>query len=141
VRQIVSIAMLFLFCSCSQNYLYVQKHYINKDYLASSHVHTPDPRQEDPPVGESLIISWDFPYSLFKKNLSLDITVRFWDNEESILSYPVLYKRGVKDCFFPNKKDELARDVLTYKIVVTDEEGQEVSVWKHQLWADLIKFN
>ena len=65
-------------------------------YLASSHVGTPDPRKKHPPVGQTLSIAWDFPLSIFRENLDMVVTVRFWDNKQDVFCSPIEINRGNK---------------------------------------------
>lgn len=97
----------------------------------------PDPRQNDPPHGQRLLLSWDFPKSLFEKQLTLHITVRFWNNTETTLLQPIERKRSYADFFFPFQDKELR--ILTYCIQVISKEGEIVETWKHQFWTELIE--
>jgi hypothetical protein len=133
----VRVAVFFLLYNlalsgCSSHYLAVQQERIGRKYLASTHVDTPDPRQENPPRGHKLLISWDFPRSLYDKHLTLTAKVRFWDDEQEVLIRPIERKRGYADFYFPDKK------ILTYRIEVQSKEGEVVSLWEHQLWTELI---
>src|SRR5512146_654125 len=80
--------------SCYKNHFYVQQEWIDRSYLASTHVHTPDPRQEHPPSGQQLLVSWDFPRSVFEQKLHLEATIRLWDSTQELIIRPILRKRG-----------------------------------------------
>ena len=123
------IGAFFLF-SCSRNYFYVQQEKIDRDFLASTHVHTPDPRQENPPEGSSLLISWDFPLSVFEKQLTLVSTVRFWDAEEEVVIRPILRKRNSCFLFFPH------RQILTYLVRAISLNGDIEEEWEHHFWME-----
>jgi hypothetical protein len=131
--------MIFLFLSvflfttgCSGSYFYAQQQRIDKNHLASAHVHTPDPRQSDPPTGEALLVSWDFPMSVFEKNLTLLAKVRLWNTEEELILRPIVRKRDTASFFFPN------RQILTYLIQAVTPTGEVVSEWEHQFWTEWI---
>jgi hypothetical protein len=119
--------------SCHKNHLYVQNEWIDKKYLASSHVGTPDPRNKSFVSGNKLIISWAFPKNLYKKNLSLLLTMRFFGNTQDVITHLISKKKSYTTFFFPKNKK-----ILTYQIQIVAEDGQIIEVWKHQLWTELI---
>ncbi len=120
---------------CYKNHLYVQQEWVDAEFLASSKVHTPDPRQAHPPHGQRLLVAWDFPKSVFEKHLTLIATVRMWDNSQEVLVHPIERKRDAKAFFF---SDESTGKILTYRIQVFSEAGELVEVWNHQFWTELI---
>ena len=124
----------FVVSGCYKNHLYVQQEHLSREWLASSHVGTPDPRQSDPPVGEKLIVAWDFPLSLFEEQLRLDVVVRFWDQSERVVSYVLPRKRGVESFGF----DE-SENILTYRVQVLNGQGVCLEEWKHHFWTELIR--
>jgi len=102
--------------------------------LASVKVDTPDPRRENPPEGQKLLIAWDFPKSLYDQGLSLKATVRLWNNEEQIFCFPVERKRDTTSFFFP-----ASNKILTYRIQIIAADGHLVETWEHQFWTQLIQ--
>ncbi len=114
----------------------MQQEWVDANFLASSKVHTPDPRQEHPPKGERLIIAWDFPKSMFQKELTMVATVRLWDNTEQVSSRLIDRKRDVIALFFPS--DGRDRKILTYRVQIFAKDGQEVETWEHHFWTKLI---
>src|ERR1051326_7558271 len=67
-----------LLVSCSQSCLKIQTDYLSHKTLASYYVGTPDPRQNDPAIGQRLIIGWSVPKSyLTYDNLRLEVSIRF----------------------------------------------------------------
>ena len=124
--------------SCTGQYLTVHQERIDREFLASTYVGTPDPRQKDPPTGQRLILSWDFPLSLYREKLSLFVTVRFWDNTEESQVLPLRRKRGIKTFFFENKRDLQSKKILTYFVEAKNKNNETVAVWQHQLWCKLI---
>ncbi len=122
----------FLLSGCYRHHLYVQQEIVNRSFLASSHVNTPDPRQSDPPDGQRLLVAWDFPRSLFQKELSLAITVRFWDDTQQEITEPLSRKRGYQAYSFPKKK------ILTYRVQVVTKEDEIIETWKHHFWTEQI---
>src|SRR5207245_514460 len=83
------IFLFTLLAGCYKNHLYVQQEWVDRNFLASTKVGTPDPRQADPPQGQRLLVSWRFPDNLFYQGLGLVLTVRFWDEEEKVIQHPV----------------------------------------------------
>ena len=132
--------ILFL-SSCYKNHLYVQHDKIDKSYLASSYVNTPDYRQKKPPSGQRIAIGWDFPLSIFKENLSMILTVRFWDNNQDVYNYKIDRKRGYKIYTFQDDSMDKTKKILTYKIDIFNEDGKVIEKWEHQFWKNQIKIN
>lgn len=124
--------------SCYKNHFYVQQEWIDRSYLASTHVHTPDPRQEHPPSGQQLLVSWDFPRSVFEQKLHLEATIRLWDSTQELIIRPILRKRGYEVFYFPNDLPGTDKRILTYSIRALSERGEVVGYWEHQFWTKLI---
>ncbi|MGB7978044.1 MAG: hypothetical protein WCF19_02660 [Chlamydiales bacterium] len=118
--------------SCYKEHLYVQQEWVDRNFLASSRVGTPDPRQESPPTGQRLLVAWRFPSFLADRRLKLVLTVRFWDNEEEVISRPMQQARGYTAFNFFNER------ILTYRIQVVDQDEEILETWEHQFWTKLI---
>jgi len=127
-----------LFSSCTKNHLYVQMENVDAGDLASSHVQTPDYRQEDPPIGQKIIVSWSFPYGLYSKKLSLLLTVRYWNNTQDVKIVPLQRSWGTQTFFFANPKRDKDHKILTYRFQVISQKGELIEEWKQQLWTRLI---
>ena len=124
---------------CYKNHLYVQQEWIDREFLASSKVGTPDPRQANPPEGQRLLIGWDFPKSMFLEDLSLLLTVRLWDNTQQVLFQHIERKRDVAAFYFPSHDKE--KRILTYRLQVMNKEGKILETWKHHFWTELIEID
>jgi len=114
---------------------------MDASYLASTHVNTPDPRQKNPPKGQMLSIAWDFPLSLYRENLTLILTVRFWDNKQDVFVYKIPRKRGYVTYKFQDEAGDNFKKILTYKVDIFNEDGSLVDQWKHQFYKELIEIN
>ncbi len=131
--------LFILLTGCYKGHLYVQQEWVDGAWLASSHVLTPDPRQEDPPAGQRLLMAWDFPKSLFREGLHLEVTVRLWDNTQTVQIVPIERKRSFATLFFPHNDPETDQRILTYRVEVINQEGKVLETWKHQFWTELIE--
>lgn len=110
----------------------MQQEWVDRNFLASTKVGTPDPRQECPPEGQRLLVAWNFPGSLFYQDLRLLLTVRFWDNSEEIISYPIERRWSNTAFNFFDQK------ILTYRIQVVNRSNEIVETWEHHFWTELI---
>ncbi len=110
----------------------MQQEWVDRNFLASTHAGTPDPRQACPPEGQRLLIGWKFPINLLNEELTLRLRVRFWDNQEEIVCRPLETRWGSAAFFFREKK------ILTYKIDVVNALGECVETWEHHFWTELI---
>lgn len=114
---------------------------LNKEYLASTYIGTPDPRQKHPPEGQRISIAWDFPLSMYRENLTMTTTVRLWDNTQDVFIHKIDRKRGYKVYKFQDDTIDKTKRILTYKIDITNEDGLIVEQWRHQFWKKQIKIN
>lgn len=130
ILALFAILFLLVFAGCYKNHLYVQQEWVDRNFLASTHVGTPDPRQECPPEGQRLLVSWKFPRNLGE--LKLVITVRFWDNSEEVICHPIDRSWGYAAFFFSKCK------ILTYRVQVVDLCDAIVETWEHHFWTELI---
>lgn len=117
----------------------MQQERVDRNFLASTRIGTPDPRQADPPEGQRLLIAWDLPRSSFVKEPHLDVTVRLWDETQKVFQIPMERKRDTAALFFPHLGKE--RGLLTYRVEVRSKEGEILDAWVHQLWTELIAIN
>ncbi len=124
---------------CYRNHFYVQQEWIDRNYLASVQVGTPDPRKESPPSGQQLLVGWDFPKSIFDQGLTLVVTIRLWDSTQKVFSRPMIRKRGYEVFFFPSKGPGSEERILTYYVKAVAQNGEVVGYWEHQFWTDLIE--
>ncbi len=130
--------LLLLLSSCQKYEVSVSQHLINRDYLASTHAATPDPRQACPPMGEMLSANWILPTCLLEEEPSLKLHVIYKNYTEEIFTYPIENKRGYVTYFLINDDFFEKKGILTYKAEIITEEGEIYREWKHQLWVNLI---
>ncbi len=126
---------------CTQHGFFVQKETIDRNFLASSHIGTPDPRQEHPLTGERLLIRWNFPPEVFAKDLLLIATVRFWDDREVIVTEPISKRIAFTTLFFAWSPEEPEKRILTYRVQAIAADGEVVGWWEHPLWTPLISLD
>ncbi len=132
-------SFFLFFAGCYKNHLQVQQTVLTQNFLASSWVGSADPRQKNPPEGESLIVSWDFPPSLFKQELFLETTIRFWDLSEEIFSQKIEKQSGWKEYLSLYNLREKKGKILSYKAVVKNKKKRVVAVWEHPFWIKKIE--
>jgi len=132
IRVLIFGFLLTVFAGCYKNHLYVQQEWVDRNFLASTRVGTPDPRQESPPEGQRLLVSWRFPKYLLDNGLKLVLTVRFWDHTEEKVEQPMNSTRGYAAFNFFKQK------ILTYRIQVVDHRGNIIETWEHHFWTELI---
>jgi hypothetical protein len=123
---------------CNRDRLSIYTEYINPADLASSFVQTPNPCQNDPTLGQRLILSWLFPKEYIRMNdLHIDLTIRLRNREEIKKKIPIKHSSGtytyslIDEDFFEKK------GILTYKADVVGN-CQILDTWRHQLWTELI---
>lgn len=130
----VAVCSLFCLAGCYKNHLFIHQEKFDAYSLASARVESPDPRSDDPAIGQKLLIAWDFPKSLFDRGLTLNATIRLWDNQEQLIQIPIERKRDTTSYFFPS-----CNKILTYRVQIVAQDGQLVDTWAHHFWTPLIQ--
>ncbi|MBY0530007.1 MAG: hypothetical protein K2P51_07430 [Rhabdochlamydiaceae bacterium] len=124
---------------CQKYYLSVCQQWVDVRYLASTHVNTPDPRQENPPIGQMLSMDWRVPQELLAQKPRIELSLIFWDYTEEKKSYPIDKRMGWATYKLLNDDYDRTGGILTYKAEIVTEDGSVYREWKHQLWVNLIQ--
>lgn len=118
--------------------LYVQEEWVDRAFLASSYIHTPDPRQESPPKGQRLLVAWKLPRSCPLPGSTLQIHVWLWDNTFQEIYCQLPSRRGSEAFFFPNEDPTKDQRILTYQVQMRSGEGELIDSWEHHFWTKFI---
>lgn len=138
ILSIVIFLALLPLTGCRQYYLSVCQEWVDARYLASTHVHTPDPRQEHPPIGQMLILDWRIPEDIFKKDPEVVLDLILWDYTVKQIRIPIKRRMDFATWRLLNEDYEKSGGILTYKAVILLKDGEVFREWKHQLWVNLI---
>lgn len=134
----IHLGMLFCTCSCAP-YLSIQTQYLSREHLASFHVGTPDPKLNEPVIGQRLLIQWSLPAQEIKsEQLILFLKVRYRNHQEKEVSIPIQNKRGTYLYIIENEEYLQTGGILTYFAEIRSEACVLVT-WKHPLWTQLIQ--
>jgi len=136
-KKFTALCLIYL-SSCSNPYLSVSQLRVDRTYLASTSVHTPDPRQEKPPFGQTLIIDWRIPSEVLDKHPRIRLHLFFRNYEDQILTYPIHRRFGTQQYFLLNEEYEEKKGLLTYKAEIVIDGDELFKEWKHQMWVNLI---
>lgn len=138
----IPLALLFVFLTgCSATYLSVHTDYLSHENLASYHVQTPDPRLNNPPIGQRLIITWSISQEYLElDDIHLEVTLRFRNSEQITQNLDVFKRRGTYVYQLLNEDYIAKRGILTYKVDLVGN-GQILDQWQHQMWSELIILN
>lgn len=137
-------ALLLLSCmftGCQKYYVSARQVPVTEQYLASSHVGTPDPRSEHPPYGQELIIDWKIPAELLLQKPHVMLFLIYKNHTESTVSFPIEYKSGYVIYPIIDKKFDETKGALTYRAEIVTQDGKVFKEWTHQLWVKLINFD
>jgi hypothetical protein len=142
MKSLILLCLPLLFSSCYKNHLYVQQEWVDEKDLASYFVGSPDPRRKNPPVGQKIIVNWDFSRTLFLNEMGhILVTVHFWDLEEKMVEAPIDRRRGYASFFFSNPTKDPTKKILTYRVQIFKKDGTLFETWKHQFWTELIELS
>ncbi len=134
---ILFITAVFL-SGCQKYYISIAQERIDKDYLASVALNTPDPRQKNPPLGEKLIIEWRVPREYLAHKPMLYLHVIYKDYTEAFFTYPMPYKMDYAVYDLLGEEYLRKKGILTYQAEVRAPQGEPFLEWKHQLFTKLI---
>ncbi|MCB1084531.1 MAG: hypothetical protein KDK60_00335 [Chlamydiia bacterium] len=126
------------FCGCEKYYLSVKRERVSRERLASTFVGSPDPRQENPPKGQELILEWWLPKSAFQEHPDLVLKVIYKNHMQETVTYPLKRRRGVETFSLLGDKYRETGGLLTYKAEIIGQNGAVIKEWKQLLWTDLI---
>jgi hypothetical protein len=138
-----TLAMLLLFGAlisggCHGKHLSVCQQLIDRNYLASTHVRTPDPKQDNPPFGQLIIVNWWIPERVLENHAVLKIDIVYWNYTQETIAIPLTKRWGHHQVFLLDKEFEEKKGFLTYRAFVETQDGEVFAEWKHQLWVNLI---
>lgn len=126
--------------SCLKKQLIVQTRYFSHEDLPSFYVNTPDPLQNDPPFGQSLLIFWHLDKnSCLSKDIEITYRIRFRNKTEIQESFKVNKLNGYYTYSIFNDDYFKSGGILTYKVDLMAD-GEIVEEWRQQLWKELIIF-
>jgi hypothetical protein len=132
------LAILALFTGCDKYYVSVRQIHVDDQYLASTHVGTPDPRRNPPPSGQKLVIDWQIPPEVLGQNPKIVLHLLFKNHVEMREIYPIKNKCDTKVYSLLNDEYFVTGGLLTYRAEIVLEDGEIYRDWKHQLWVNLI---
>lgn len=127
-----------LFSGCQKYYISIAQESVDKDYLASVALGTPDSRQTHPPLGEKLIIEWKVSKEDLTRKPSLYLHVIYKDYTEAFFTYPMRYKLDYAVYSLLGEEYQSKKGILTYQAEVRVAEEEPLLDWRHQLWTKLI---
>ena len=136
---LMSVLSLTSLVGCNYQTLSVRQIWIDRSTLASTHVGTPDPRQENPPEGQLLLIDWKIPNWILEHHPRISLQLIFWNYTTETVDFPLMSTFGSKRYYLLNDKYEETKGLLTYKADIITEDGQIYKEWKHQMWVNLIQ--
>lgn len=139
MQKICLFIIVLVFCTgCQRYYISVCQDKVDRNFLASTQAKTPDPRQENPPEGERLIVEWQVPRDLLKEDPCLLLDVVYKDYTEESFSYPICHRMDYVVYNLLGNEYKEKKGILTYQAKVQTENGKTFYDWKHQLWTKLI---
>lgn len=126
---------LTLLTSCSRQLLEVRSQYLNPDYLASTHVRTPDPCRSCY-LGQQIVIRYKVPQRCLE-GAQVQLAVRYGDFSSAQFVKPIAKSRGYFLFRLVNVDYWTRQGIISYKVDLTSQ-GCLLATKQHHLWADLI---
>lgn len=132
-----SLLFSLLFTSCIR-YVQVAKVSVNQANLASTFVRSPDPKQEHPPTGEKLYISFRIPFSLEPSDCHILLSVIYKDLTEEVQTYPISHRVGALSFSLLDEKFKETKGLFAYQALLVDKDNKVIDKWEHQMWVKVI---
>jgi len=130
--------LALILTSCERYSLSLGQIPVNVSYLASTHVHTPDPRQAHPPVGQKVILKWSVPLSFLQREPRIIFYIVYRDYTETTLVYHLTKSNGYYVYSLLNEEFYCKKGILTYRAIIETPDHTVYSECKHQLFVHLI---
>lgn len=141
MKKIALLFLCILLSGCTLSGISVHTDYLSRQNLASYYVNTPDPKLNNPPIGQRLIVTWALPrLYLNYEDLLLEILIRFRTREQIVVNIPLYKTRGTYIYSLLDEEYFQKEGILTYKVTLYGNECI-LEEWKHQVWAELITFS
>src|SRR3990167_6702673 len=137
-RALVVLALVFLM-SCQRHYVSVSQRWIDGPNLASAKANTPDPRAENAPLGQMIVVDWVLSRDMLKQHPHIELDVIYWDYTTKTFSFPIKERMDWVTYKCLNEDYEKTGGILTYRAKILTEAGEVMREWRHQLWVNLIQ--
>lgn len=138
IASLLSLCSICFLTSCQKYYLSLTDRKIDVNYLASTHVATPDKRQKNPPYGDMIVMDWRLPKEIVAKNPVIKLHVLYGNYTEKTFDYPVRSRMGFATYKDLDQEYTDTKGIITYSAEVVLDDGSIYKSWKHQLWVNLI---
>lgn len=137
---ISSLCCLAILTGCQKYYLSLRQVPVDPEYLASSRVGSPDPRQSNPPFGQKVVMQWAVPPEILAQKPELVFHLIYKNHTQEEIIYPIEDRCGMEIFSILNEEYQSKGGLLTYQAKIRTESGEIYRDWKHQLWVQLITF-
>lgn len=128
-----------LLVSCDKYYVTVKKEPIDRQYLASTFVGSPDPLQVHPPLGQTLFVQWSISSSQLKECPELVLEVVYGDWSKKVMHFPVNKRRGIIQYDLEGQEYKEKEGLFSYRARVQTPDGQQLMQWSQLMWTPLIE--
>jgi hypothetical protein len=133
--------LLLLLAGCDKYYLSLREVPVDASYMASTHVRTPDPRKNDPPHGQKIVLKWSVPPELLEQHPQIVFRAIYKNHTEKTFVYPIESRLGYTVYSLLDQEWDQTGGLLTYSADIMTSDCRVFRDWKHQLWVNLITFD
>lgn len=114
---------------------------VDKSFLASTHVGTPDPRKACPPCGQLVLVEWWVPHNLLGCSPKIRLTLVYHNMTEEVIEHPIKYRIGYFSHEILGEDFNKTEGLLSYKTEVVTGDGEVFRESVHQLFVNLIQLD
>lgn len=128
-------------CGCSgSKYVSVLNETIDQSRFASVHVNAPDPIHELNPHGQRIYVSWSLPKKYKNTELRGVLKIRFNVPEQVTIPFKIDHLRGTMTYQSINEEFFAKEGIQAYRVEIYSN-GEEVDIYQHSMWNELISFD
>ncbi|PCI78259.1 hypothetical protein COB21_01115 [Candidatus Aerophobetes bacterium] len=133
------LSLLLLFGSgCEKYYVTIKKEPIDRQYLASTFVGSPDPLQITPPLGQILFVEWSISSENLKKNPHLVLEIIYGDWSEQKLVFDIDKRRGIIQYDLQGAPYKKKEGLFSYRALIQTPSGEVLQQWSQLMWTPLV---
>lgn len=111
---------------------------VDRHSLASSVALTPDPKLNNPSIGQKIVIQWSLPQDLIPATLFA--TIYYKNGQESIISKPVRSYYDTATIYHIDQEFYQKGVISTYKVEIFKED-RCIATFYHHLWTQKIELD
>jgi hypothetical protein len=136
MKRTALLLVMFMVTSCTGPKVRARSFFTSKKDLASLVVDTPDPEKSTKKLGQVVWVRWRVAST--EEPTTLDVRLRFQDESERRVQYPITDTRGSLLIEIPPEERLSKGGLLSYQILLLQNE-KTIASTRHKLWVEKVE--